>query len=62
LKNADAPRAAKKSIALISRLSGPGTAGIITVDLKGRVGFAYNTAAMGTAWYDTAKGRIAVRA
>lgn len=58
MKDAGAPSAAKKSIALISKLSGPGTAGIVTVDLKGRVGFAYNTKLMGRAWYDTIKDRV----
>lgn len=61
LKRFDADRAARASIALISRRSGRGTAGIITVDLKGRVGFAYNTEAMGRAWYDSAKGRVVVQ-
>lgn len=61
LREFDALRAARASISLISRRSGRGTAGIITVDLKGRVGFAYNTEAMGRAWYDAAKGRVVVQ-
>ena len=56
-----AARAAKRSIRLISRRCGTNTAGIITVDLKGRVGFAYNTVAMGRAWYDSGKGRVVVQ-
>ncbi len=43
LRNADAGSAAKQAIRLITRTNGRGTAGIITVDLKGRVGAAFNT-------------------
>lgn len=53
----DAQSAADYVIALVTKRSGKGTAGVITVDLKGRVGFSYNTEAMGTAWYDHVKGR-----
>jgi L-asparaginase / beta-aspartyl-peptidase len=45
-----ATAAARRAIATMSRRSGRGTAGIITVDSKGRVGYAYNTEAMGRAW------------
>jgi beta-aspartyl-peptidase (threonine type) len=62
LEDVGAPGAARRSIALISRRSGKGTAGVVTVDLKGRVGSACNTAAMGRAWYDSARERIVVRA
>lgn len=57
LKNLTAKTAARRAIGLITRRSGRGTAGIITVDLEGRVGFAFNTEAMGTAWYDHVKAR-----
>lgn len=59
-ENGNAIYGARRSIALITRRSGTGMAGVITVDLKGRVGFAYNTETMGRAWYDTAKGRVLV--
>ena len=52
-----AQRAAARAIEHITRARGEGTAGIITVDLKGRVGAAFNTEAMGRAWFDHAKGK-----
>jgi len=61
LKDLNAMNAARRAIALISRRSGRNTAGVITVDLRGRVGFAYNTAAMGTAWYDHVRDRPVLR-
>jgi beta-aspartyl-peptidase (threonine type) len=61
LKAGDATSAASGAIAFISRRSGRGTAGIITVDAKGGVGAAYNTEAMGRAWYDRSKGKIVVK-
>ena len=61
LKEVDALRAARRAIAFIGGRSGAETAGIVTVDLKGTVGFAYNTKAMGRAWYDSARGRIVVQ-
>ena len=61
LKKVDAPTAAIRSIELVGRLSGRKGAGIITVDLKGRVGSAFNTETMGRAWYDAAKGRVVVK-
>jgi L-asparaginase / beta-aspartyl-peptidase len=61
MKKTPSPTAAKKAIAMMSKLSGRGTAGIITVDRKGRVGFGYNTEAMGRAWFDHAKGRAVVQ-
>jgi beta-aspartyl-peptidase (threonine type) len=61
LKKADATTAARRSIALVGRVSGRKTAGIITVDLEGRVGSALNTEAMGRAWYDQARGRVVVK-
>ena len=56
-----AQKAAENGIAYISRLRGRDNAGIITVDLKGRVGASYNTEAMGRAWYDHAKGKVVAR-
>jgi beta-aspartyl-peptidase (threonine type) len=61
LMKTDAPGAARRAIKLMTRASGRGTAGIITVDLKGRVGAALNTEAMGRAWYDEVKGRAVVQ-
>jgi len=61
MKKRTAAEAARMSISLISRRSGRGTAGIITVDRKGRVGFARNTEAMGVAWFDPERNRIQVR-
>ena len=56
-----AQTAADRGIAYISRVRGRDNAGIITVDLKGRVGASYNTEAMGRAWFDHGKGRIVAR-
>lgn len=61
LEAGGAVSAARRAISLISRRSGRGTAGIITVDTKGRIGASYNTEAMGRAWYDQQKGRAVVR-
>jgi beta-aspartyl-peptidase (threonine type) len=61
LEQEDAHSAARRAVALISRRSGKGTAGIVTVDLKGRVGASYNTEAMGRAWYDHSKERVVVK-
>ena len=55
-----AGRAAEKAIAYISRVRGRGTAGIITVDLKGRTGAAFNTEAMARGWWDQERGRAVV--
>jgi beta-aspartyl-peptidase (threonine type) len=60
LRRGDASSAARRAIALITRRSGKGTAGIITVDMKGRVAASYNTEAMGRAWYDHS-GKVVVR-
>lgn len=60
LRETGAQGAASRAIALISRRSGRDTAGIVTVDLKGRVGASFNTEAMGRAWYDPNKGRPVV--
>ena len=61
MKTMDAPTAAGKAIRYISKERGRGTAGIVTIDRKGRVGAAYNTEAMGRAWFDQDKGRVMVR-
>ena len=61
MKAMDAPAAAKMAIRFISKERGGGTAGIITIDRNGGVGAAYNTEAMGRAWFDHAKGRVVVR-
>jgi L-asparaginase / beta-aspartyl-peptidase len=58
MKSAAAQVAAKKAIAHISKARGRGTAGIITIDTRGRVGAAFNTEAMGRAWYDRAEGKV----
>jgi beta-aspartyl-peptidase (threonine type) len=60
MRSADAGRAARRAIDLMTRRSGAATCGIITVDRKGRVGFDFNTEAMGVAWSD-ANGRVHVR-
>lgn len=61
MRSDDASRAARLAIRHISRERGRNTAGIVTVDLKGRVGAAYNTHAMGRAWFDNSKGRVIAR-
>jgi len=60
MKSQGAPIAARKAIRLMNRQSGRGTAGIVTTDRKGRVGFAFNTEAMGRAWCDS-EGRTRVQ-
>jgi beta-aspartyl-peptidase (threonine type) len=61
MRTNDAPAAASMAIRYITRERGPGTAGIVTIDTKGSVGAAYNTEAMGRAWFDNIKGRAVVR-
>jgi beta-aspartyl-peptidase (threonine type) len=61
IRELGAPKAARSVISVITKRSGAETAGIVTIDLKGRVGYAYNTEAMGRAWYDHTKGRPIVR-
>jgi len=61
LRKENAQKAADSAIAMITRESGGMTAGIVTVDLKGRVGAALNTEAMGRAWYDRQRERPVVR-
>ena len=61
MKGSDAQTAARKAIAYMSAARGRDSAGVITVDLKGRVGAAFNTDAMGRAWYDHRRDRVVVR-
>ena len=61
MKRDDAQTASRKAVGYISRVRGRETAGIITVDLKGRVGASFNTDAMGRAWYDHERGRPVAR-
>ncbi len=61
MKGGDAEVGARKAIAYISRLRGSGNGGIVTIDLKGRVGAAFNTEAMGRAWFDQSKGKAVAR-
>jgi beta-aspartyl-peptidase (threonine type) len=61
MKKSDAQLAASSTIGYISRVRGRDTAGVITVDLRGRVGASFNTAAMGRAWFDHDKGRAVGR-
>jgi isoaspartyl peptidase/L-asparaginase-like protein (Ntn-hydrolase superfamily) len=44
----------------MTRSSGKDTAGIITVDTRGRTGASYNTEAMGRAWYDHVRGAVRI--
>ncbi len=60
MKRSGAGTAARSAIKLITRRSGRGTAGIITVDRSGRVGFAYNTPTMGRGWFDNTRGKVIV--
>jgi L-asparaginase / beta-aspartyl-peptidase len=61
MKTHDAKSAARAAVSLMSRTRGKGNVGIITVDRKGRVGASFNTEAMGTAWFDSGRGRVRVR-
>jgi beta-aspartyl-peptidase (threonine type) len=61
MRRNNAQAASDKTIKMLSRTIGNGSAGIITVDLAGRVGASCNTEAMGRAWYDVSKGRTFVR-
>jgi beta-aspartyl-peptidase (threonine type) len=61
MKTESAGEAAKSAVQFISRERGHGTAGIITVDRKGRLGAAFNTEAMGRAWFDQKLGRVVAR-
>ena len=61
MRTDDAQNAARRAIVYISRTRGRGNAGMISVDLKGRVGASFNTEAMGRAWFDHTRGRIICR-
>jgi beta-aspartyl-peptidase (threonine type) len=61
MMDADAKSAATKAIRYITDVRGKDNAGIITIDLQGRVGASFNTEAMGRAWYDPAKGRAVIQ-
>ncbi len=61
MKAKDAAASARAAIRHITTLRGRDNAGIITVDLKGRVGASYNTEAMGRAWFDPNRGRVVCR-
>ena len=56
----DAQTAAAKAVSIITKRSGKDTAGIITVDSKGRVGIARNTKAMGWALKSGPKDRVRI--
>lgn len=60
MKRSDAASAAVKVIMLMTRKSGSETAGIVTVDTRGRVGASFNTEAMGRAWFDERTGKPVV--
>ncbi len=60
MKRWSAKVAARKAIELITRRSGSDTAGIITVDRFGRVGFAHNTLTMGRGWFDNVREKVVV--
>lgn len=62
MRSGDAQSAARKAIGYISRARGKDIAGMITIDLDGRVGAAFNTEAMGRGWYDRDRGKALVRA
>ena len=49
---------ARRDIRKKTRVRGKGTAGVVTIDPRGRVGAAYNTEAMGRGWWDREKGRV----
>ena len=61
MQGGSAAEGARRAISYISRARGRGTAGIITIDPKGRVGASYNTEAMGRAWWDHSKGTAVAR-
>ena len=61
MKGSGATAAARRAIEAVSRRSGTKTAGIITVDRRGGVGFAHNTQMVGRGWLDNKRGRIVVK-
>ncbi|MBI3840994.1 MAG: isoaspartyl peptidase/L-asparaginase [Thaumarchaeota archaeon] len=62
LRRYPAQDSASRAIRLMTRASGEGSGGIITVDLKGRLGASFNTEAMGRAWWDRDRDKVVVRA
>jgi len=60
MKRSGASTAARRVIEQVSKRSGTNTAGIITVDLRGGVGFAHNTPVMGRGWLDNRRDRVVV--
>ena len=50
IQGVHADTAAKAAINILTEIFGENTAGVITVDIKGRVGVAYNTEIMGRAY------------
>ena len=56
MQKSTAQRSAALAMALLTRRSGRGTGGMVTVDVKGRVGAALNTDAMGRAFFDPKTG------
>jgi beta-aspartyl-peptidase (threonine type) len=60
MKRSGAMAAARRAIEQVSKRSGTKTAGIITVDMRGGIGFAHNTAMMGRGWLDNRRDRIVV--
>ncbi|QQG49109.1 MAG: isoaspartyl peptidase/L-asparaginase [archaeon] len=57
MEGSSAHKGALRAVRMITRERGAETAGLITVDIKGRVGAAYNTGGMGRAWWDPERGR-----
>ena len=60
MRRMGATTAARLSVDALTRTSGRDSAGVITVDTRGRLGVAYNTDTMGRAWFHVAKGKIVV--
>ena len=61
MRGTDARGAARRAISYMTRLRGKDNAGIITIDMNGRIGADFNTDAMGRAWYDHSKGKAVAR-
>ncbi len=61
MNRSSANSAARRAVEALTRRSGRGIAGVITVDRSGGVGSAYNTRIMRRAWYDSARGEMVVR-
>ncbi|MDA4126322.1 MAG: isoaspartyl peptidase/L-asparaginase [Thaumarchaeota archaeon] len=61
MRETSGPEAARKAVGFVTKTRGRDTAGIITIDIRGRVGASFNTEAMGRAWYDQGKGRAVAK-